>query len=211
MIGTSAGAGTAERNDMTKLAVGEAAPRFVAETLQGASVRVPNQTLIHLQFRRFAGCPICNLHLRSVAKRIDEIRGCGVTEVALFHSNADTMQRFQGDLPFDVIADPERRLYSMYGVTSSARSILDPRAWPAYLIGTFARHRSSSFKGEGGHTGLPADFLVGADGRLVGMHYGKHADDQWSVDEIIALATPRPIGLLTISREGRDDPRSRRG
>jgi peroxiredoxin len=205
MIGTSAGARGATPNAMTKLAEGQDAPPFVAETLNAGSIGVPSQKLVHLQFRRFAGCPICNLHLRSVAKRIDEVRAAGVTEVAVFHSRAETMRPFQGNLPFDVIADPERRLYTLYDVTSSARSILDPRAWPAYVRGAFARHRSSTFTGEGGHTGLPADFLVGTDGRLVAVHYGKHADDQWSVDEILALAKPRPVGTIAISREGRGD------
>lgn len=148
--------------------------------------------LLHLQFRRFAGCPICNLHLRSVARRIGELESARVREVALFHSSAEAMRPFQADLPFDVVADPERRAYEQYAVGSSARAILDPRAWGAYVRGALARHRSSSFSGEGGHTGLPADFLVAPDGSIVALRYGKHADDQWSVDEVLDLATPRP-------------------
>ena len=35
------------------------------------------------------------------------------------------------------------------------------------------------------HLGLPADFLIGPDGTLVAAHYGAHADDQWSVDELL--------------------------
>jgi peroxiredoxin len=145
--------------------------------------------VVHLQFRRFAGCPICNLHVRSVARRIDELRGAGIREVAFFHSEAGTMRAYQADLPFDVIADPERRYYEQYGVSSSVRSVLDPRAWPALIGGMFARHRSSMFTGEGGHLGLPADFLIDRDGTIADCHYGAHADDQWSVDEILARAS----------------------
>jgi hypothetical protein len=36
--------------------------------------------------------------------------------------------------------------------------------------------------------GLPADFLVSSGGQLVASHYGTHASDQWSVDEVLALA-----------------------
>lgn len=40
----------------------------------GDVVPIPDpERLIHLQFRRFAGCPICNLHLRSIVRRHDEI------------------------------------------------------------------------------------------------------------------------------------------
>lgn len=165
-----------------------AAP-FIASALDGSRVAVPDgQQVVHLQFRRFAGCPICNLHLRSVARRIGEVRAAGVREVAVFHSEAATMRAYQADLPFEIIADPERRLYRMYGVTSSARSVLDPRAWPAFVRGVFARHPSSTFAGEGGHTGLPADFLIDLDGVIADCHYGAHADDQWTVDDVLDRA-----------------------
>jgi hypothetical protein len=34
---------------------------------------------------------------------------------------------------------------------------------------------------------LPADFVISAEGRIVACHYGSHASDQWSVDEVLAL------------------------
>jgi hypothetical protein len=36
---------------------------------------------------------------------------------------------------------------------------------------------------------MPADFLIASDGAVVARKYGKHADDQWSVDELLRLAT----------------------
>ncbi len=36
--------------------------------------------------------------------------------------------------------------------------------------------------------GLPADFLFDLNGRVLAGKYGQHADDQWSVEEVIALA-----------------------
>jgi hypothetical protein len=43
-------------------------------------------------------------------------------------------------------------------------------------------------KPEGGPLGLPADFLVSSHGNVVASHYGNHASDQWSVDDLLALA-----------------------
>jgi hypothetical protein len=40
--------------------------------------------------------------------------------------------------------------------------------------------------------GLPGDFLIAPDGRVIASKYGAHADDQWSVDEILALALHAP-------------------
>jgi hypothetical protein len=40
----------------------------------------------------------------------------------------------------------------------------------------------------GGRWGLPADFLLGPDGCVLALKYGEHADDQWSVAELLAQA-----------------------
>jgi hypothetical protein len=39
-----------------------------------------------------------------------------------------------------------------------------------------------------GRLGLPADFLIAGDGRLVAVKYGSHAFDQWTVDDLLDLA-----------------------
>jgi hypothetical protein len=47
------------------------------------------------------------------------------------------------------------------------------------------------------HLGLPADFLIAPDGRVLATSYGKHANDQWSVDELLDLAKPHSRQLPT--------------
>ena len=146
--------------------------------------------LVHLQFRRYAGCPVCNLHLRTFATRHDELAAAGIAEVVVFHSRAETMREFQGQLPFAAIADPEKKLYDKFGVeTMSPWVALDPRSW---LAAGQAIARAPSLRGATGsgeqHTGLPADFLVGRDGRILAAKYGRRVDDHWSVDELLRLA-----------------------
>ena len=69
-------------------------------TVSGARIRVPDANrLVHLQFRRFAGCPICSLHLRSVTRRDDEITAAGIREVLFFHSPADELREHTAELP----------------------------------------------------------------------------------------------------------------
>ena len=38
----------------------------------------------------------------------------------------------------------------------------------------------------GGLLGLPADFLIDTDGRVIACRHGNHAYDQWSVDDLLA-------------------------
>jgi peroxiredoxin len=163
-------------------------------TIEGAEVAIPaTDELVHLQFRRFAGCPICSLHMREMARRHDEITNAGVTEVVLFHSSADALRRYQADLPFAVVADPDRKLYDEFGVESSIRSVLHPRAVRAagrgYRQMRSARSVAGSLALTENHLGLPADFLIAPDGAVRACKYGEHADDQWSVDELLRLAT----------------------
>lgn len=171
------------------LNVGDKVGERKLTTIDGTGVAVPaSDSTVHLQFRRFAGCPICNLHMREVARRHQEIDDAGVTEVVLFHSGADELRRYQADLPFAVVADPDRELYKEFGVESSMMSVLHPRAWLAAARGFRLSELRGAVAPRENHLGKPADFLIGADGTVRACKYGAHADDQWSVDEILALA-----------------------
>lgn len=160
-------------------------------TVTGQRLRLPDpECLIHLQFRRFAGCPICNLHLRSIAQRHDEITAAGIREVVFFHSSADELRDY--DLPFAVIADPDKHYYREFGVESSRRALRNPRTWGAILRGSalivIGTYRPPSVRQQGGRLGLPADFLIDPGGRVLARKYGEHAYDQWSVDELLSHA-----------------------
>jgi peroxiredoxin len=164
-------------------------------TIHGDPVQIPEpQRLVHLQFRRYAGCPVCNLHLRSITRRHEEILAAGIREVVVFHSSAQTMLAFQGELPFAAIADPEKKLYSEFGVEKMSPIValttaLSPRSWRA---AGRALWRAPSLRGAAGkgeeHLGLPADFLIGPGGQVLAAKYGKYVDDHWSVEEVLHLA-----------------------
>ncbi|MBZ5583059.1 MAG: AhpC/TSA family protein [Acidobacteriia bacterium] len=160
-------------------------------------VRIPDREgLVHLQFRRFAGCPVCNLHLRSFVERYSEITAASIREVIVFHSRQEELKLHAKDLPFEVIADPDKHLYAEFGVDAAYAAIFDPRAWLPIVRGigrsllAIARGKESfpAVNPAGGRFGLPADFLIAPDGTVLACKYGVHAYDQWSVDEMLALA-----------------------
>lgn len=173
--------------------VGDTVPTHELKSIHGGAATIPDESrLTHLQFRRYAGCPICNLHLQSFSRRTSEIANAGVHEVVVFHSSAAAMLEFESDLPFAAIADPEKRLYAEFGVRSSLKSVLDPRALVAGTKGTPAALRRRKLKGTlgvGEHLlGLPADFFIAPSGLILAVKYGTHAYDQWSVDDVLRLA-----------------------
>ncbi|MGJ5820868.1 peroxiredoxin-like family protein [Paludibaculum fermentans] len=185
------------RSAVKRLQVGSAILPLEIFSIHQRLVQIPDPAqMVHLQFRRFAGCPICDLHLRSVVRRHAEIAAAGIREVVVFHSTRAVLLPHAEGLPFDAIADPEKRLYAEFGVESAARALLDPRAWLPLLLGvlrsTFrvlsGKQPLPEVRPHGGSLGLPADFLLSSEGRVIACRYGEHAYDQWSVDEMLELA-----------------------
>jgi peroxiredoxin len=169
-------------------------------TISGATVPIPDaEQFTHLQFRRFAGCPVCNLHLRTLVRRQDEIAAAGIREIVVFHSTAEDLLVHAPDLPFAVIGDPDRQLYIEFGVEAAPRALLDPRAWIPILRAVvdsiraiiLDRKPAPPANPRGGRLGLPADFLIAPDGRVLASKYGDHIYDQWSVDELLGLVPRR--------------------
>jgi peroxiredoxin len=178
-----------------KARVGDAFPTRELTATSGQLVTIPDPAgnFVHLQLRRFAGCPICNQHLRSIVTRHDEIRSHGIREVVVFHSTTAELAKHEAELPFPLIADPERELYRRLGVERRPSSLLSTRALRAAIAGQAAAlgNRSTKrgalgpIKPAGGRLGLPADFLIAPDGRVTALKYGQHAYDQWTVEELL--------------------------
>lgn len=164
-------------------------PMPLLKTIQGRPVAVPDPAApyVHLQFRRFAGCPVCNFHLHSLSRRSAEIAAAGIHEVVFFHSSAQEMLDYQAQLPFDCIADPEKRFYRQFGVETSLLAPLHPAvAWAG--LRNFLRTGKFYKKAENGVLGLPADFLIDRQGQIKALNYGTHAYDNWDADELLRLA-----------------------
>jgi len=166
------------------------------ETIWGKSVRLTESgSLVHLQFRHFAGSPACSFHLRDFNARHHEIRAAGVVEVVVFHSSAEDLRPQHGDLPFAVVADPSRWLYRGFAVDSSPWAGFHSGALLAALRGCSFARRTFPGPRRGGRGALPADFLIDDSGRLLACRHGRHPYDQWSVDELLALASDNRSGI----------------
>lgn len=157
------------------------------ESIQGEKVSIPHDiNFTHLQFRRFAGCPMCNLHIQNFIQNHQTLLSNGIQEVAVFHSTKASLLSHHAEAPFPLIADPDKLLYREFGVEQSIFSILHPRAWVAGIKGLFVPSIGLPNFGES-VIGLPADFLINNLGKVVAFKYGTHAYDQWELEEVIDL------------------------
>lgn len=169
---------------------GSFVPRVTLSTIKGQSITIPSsaQRLIHLMFRRYAGCPVCNLHLRNVARQKEAIKAAGIVQIVIVASPKDEVRKHMDTLPFDLVPDPDLQLYETFGVQRSVKAFLDPRA-TARAVQGFVTGASRKFVDTGpGLTVLPAEFLIGPSGKILAAKYGQHAYDQWDVSELLALA-----------------------
>jgi peroxiredoxin len=171
-----------------KYKAGDVFPQLTITTSRGTLVTIPvaGVRYTHIQFRRFSGCPICNTHIAALRRSSARLEAAGIHEVLFFHSSQEDVAAFHHDLPFDVVGDREKHYYRQFGVESSWSF-----AGPAAIRAAFASMMRGKFgvKMTGGPLGLPAEFLVGPDGRIRAAHYGKHAYDQWPVETLLDLAS----------------------
>jgi peroxiredoxin len=173
-----------------KFKPGDMLPTRVMEAVNGEVVDLPDPTrLVHLQFRRFVDCPICNTHIAEFRKRAREIEAAGIKEVIVFHSSPQSIRSYQKDVPFLMVGDPKKAFYKDFGVESSF-GFMSLKAFGAAVRGM--AHGHFGLRPAGGPLGLPADFLIAPSGRITAVKYGADAYDQWSVDQLLALATVAP-------------------
>ena len=102
-----------------RLKVGSIAPNFTVQALGGRTVDLAalrGRTVL-LKFYRFATCPVCNLHMHRFISEYGKLQALGLTTVVLYHSPADKLAEENMELPpFDLVADPEKRIFKAYGV-----------------------------------------------------------------------------------------------
>jgi peroxiredoxin len=169
-----------------KFKAGDVVAATTLESVTGETIEIPDpERLVHLQFRRFVDCPICNTHIAELRRRVREIEAAGIAEVIVFHSSAKSIRSYQKDVPFVLIGDPNKELYEDFGVAASL-GFLSLKALSAGMRGIAQGH--FGLRQSGGPLGLPGDFLIAPSGQIKAVKYGTHAYDQWSVDELIALA-----------------------
>jgi peroxiredoxin len=186
-----------------KYKAGDIFPQLTVITSKGESLTIPvdGARYTHVQFRRFSGCPICNTHIAALRRGKPELDSLGIHEVLFFHSSNEDVAGFHHDLPFDAVGDPKKQFYRQFGVESS---------WSALSLSAISAAFSSLLRGKfalkmtGGPLGLPAEFLVGPDGRIKAALYGKDAYDQWTLNTVVELATNMSPGALVAGSGLRD-------
>ncbi len=172
---------------MKQLISGTQIKNIELHDIYGNKIHIPQaKHWTHLQFRRYSGCAVCNLHLHSFIARNKELNASNIQEVVIFNSTPERILADLPNCPLNIVSDAEGHLYSEFGVGKAVMAVFNPSVWPAAIRGAakfgiqLPRDNETSW-------GLPADFLIDKDGLIAAVHYGKHANDQWSIDRLLNL------------------------
>jgi len=174
-----------------RLEPGQLAVPFAAMTIDGTAVSLDQFAgrPVLLMFFRYASCPMCNLHLRDFAKDYAGLHERGLAVVAFFHSPASAIRAHAGsrEYPFPLVADPELRVYRQYGVETSWPRLLLSMLKPGFYASFFRALIHGFWGGFAWQMAkMPADFLVGPDGRFVAIHYGRDIGDHIRIAQLYA-------------------------
>ncbi len=134
---------------------------------------------IILSFFRDASCPFCNFRVYEYTQRYKRWQEAGVEVISVFSSPAEDVRKFvaKHPRPFPTLADPDLVLYNHYGIESSRSGFYKALFLriPTIIKGMMTGGRADPKNPNPGL--MPADFLIGFDGRVVKVWYGNDASD----------------------------------
>lgn len=169
---------------MAKLTAGQTMPDFTYDT-PFASGRTLTETVQRVEgktalvFLRYYGCTLCQLDIRQFAQEQEKITAGGGQMLVVLQSDPALIagQMQEGDLPFDIICDPDQKLYKDFEI-NPAKSKLGMVDFKT--IGKMKQAKSAGLehgKYEGDELQLPAVFVVDRERNITHAHYGKKVSD----------------------------------
>lgn len=186
---------TSSENLVVELNV--AAPAFNLVDIFNRTIDLKNYTgkKVFIGFFRHAGCPFCNLRVHSLMKIREKLLEKNMEMIFFFESKKELMLQsiFHKEVsPVPLIADPEKKWYSIYGIENSllksSMSHLTSFIQTAVTakVKKLPMHLMAS--GESFST-IPAEFLLDENLIIRKIHYAKNLNDRMSIDMIMDFAS----------------------
>lgn len=179
---------------MAKLHQGDTMPNFTFDTpfetgrtLDGTVKRCQGKTA--LLFLRYYGCTLCQYDIHQFAQGHAAIAATGGQMLVVLQSKPALIagQVKQGELPFDIVCDPEQALYHQFDIAPAKNQLglVDPKA-----VAKLAKAKAEGFQhgeSEGEELQLPATFILDGARQVGYAHYGASAGDIPTPAELAGL------------------------
>lgn len=162
-----------------KLNKGQKAIDFTIKDIYGKELKLSDYKgkKILLGFFRNVNCPFCNLRVHELKKIKEDLDKKGLQMIFFFESKPEVLKQsiFHAEVsPIPLIGDPQRTIYSLYGVEPSLFKAIST----VFKSGTMEAFKAGQAlnlpkDNEATQTLLPADFLIDEDFNIVNAFYGK--------------------------------------
>lgn len=187
-----------------QLLVGQKAPDFVVTDLYGHRIALEDYrgVCVLVSFYRFAVCPVCNIRMWHLSQQVESYKRRGLYFIACIESSAENTRHYLDRLnyPFPMIPDLGGHMYETYGLRSSPLRVFKGMVVHANMyIEAERRHLGgwNIFRFDGEFGRLPADFLIGPDGRILLAYYGRDHGDFLPLEQLdVYLRATPPVQPL---------------
>lgn len=177
-----------------KLVTGQTAIDFSAIDINGKTVRLSDykgQKVI-LSFYRNVSCPFCNRRVHQLTTIGSRFKDASVQLLFLFESSNEIIissSFHKGITPWPIIGDPQKRVYTMYGIENSVIKMMKTMfvSNPMKAMKDTKELNLPTDK-DASQTLIPADFFINENFKIVKAHYGSHIDDHVPIEEMKAFA-----------------------
>ena len=179
-------------NTLNKLVSGNMAPDFTYETPWEKDLRFSETVKkgpVFLMFLRYYGCTMCQLEMHKLAKDYAKIAATGAKVLVVLQSAPQGIrdQIKKGDLPFEIVCDPEKKLFDLYDVRPA---IHESELFSPALLVAAAEAMALGLKHgayEGDEKQLPALFFIKKDLSIGYARYARNLGDLPSHGEMVEL------------------------
>lgn len=149
----------------TSLVVGDRAPDFDLEDVEGRTVRLQSlrdQGPVILDFFRGGWCPFCSLELRAYQELVEDIDGAGASLVAIAPEMPALLREAarENRITFPVLSDPGNEIARRYGLVFTVPEALRS-VYAGFGLDLPTRQGNTAFE-----LPIPGTYLVGSDGTV---------------------------------------------
>ncbi len=176
---------------MAKLKAGDKMPNFTFDTAYetGKTLYPELEGPTFIWFLRYYGCTVCQVDIHRLQENYGDFLAKGAKVMVVMQSKPAVIagEVPPGKLPFDIICDPEMKLYEELEILPAKNMLgLASLKLPAKM----KEAKALGFEHgeyEGNEQQLPALFLLDADGTVKFAHYAKNLTDMPPIAQMLQM------------------------
>lgn len=164
---------------------GERIPFETVTTIFGEDISLQQGRTV-VAFYRNVDCAMCNLRIHQLTEKAHLFNEKDIRVIIVLQSTADEIKAHLGDaeFPFDLIADPNKKLFDAIGAKSGGLKTL----FAMRRIGSIVKIKKQKIpliKDQRGDTKLAPVELILDKGTIIKAHYGSDIGDHISIKQLL--------------------------